>query len=230
MKLINKIRLVALFLSLSVFLSVYPKKVFMIGDSHVFGKVYPNTTSEVLKKAHPETEFSYWGKNGICFYSLNSNPEYLDSLYSFSPDIVIIHLGTNGAYASNFTRKAFRNEMETFFATFRDSLPDCQVVFVTPFTNKRRKYKKKGRWHINNRNRDAADEIIEFVGAHPNTFVVDNNAEVGMKFLQSRNLIRRDNVHLTPEGYVQLGTMVANEILQIPELWSREESQDKSDE
>lgn len=199
----------------------------MIGDSHVFGKFYPKTTEEVIKKSQPSTDFSYWGKNGICFYSLNSHPEYLDSLYAFVPDIVIIHLGTNGAYASNFTRKAFRKEIETFFESFRDSLPDCKVVFVTPFTNKRRKYKKRGRWLINNRNRDAADELIEFVNSHPNTYIVDNNAEVGMKFIRSRNLIRRDNVHLTPEGYCELGTMVANDILAIPDLW--QDSSETSD-
>ena len=196
------------------------QRVFMTGDSHVFAKVYPATVKEILSQEHPEMAFDWWAKNGICFYSFNSTPEYYDSIFTFQPDILIVHLGTNGAYANNFTRKAFRSEMETFYSTLTEQLPDVKVVFVTPFTNKKRKNKKKGRWHINYKNREVADEIIEFVKVHPNTFVIDNNAEAGMKYLNSKTLIRPDFVHLTEEGYEDLGKNVGYHILEIEELWN----------
>lgn len=196
------------------------QKVFMTGDSHVFAKIYPEKTEEILRNAHPDIDFSYWAKNGICFYSFNSNPEYYDSIFAFRPDILIVHLGTNGAYDNNFTREAFRKEMENFFATLTDTLPEVKVVFVTPFTNKKRKYRKKGKWRVNYRNRDVADEIISFVNDHPNTFVIDNNATAGMSFLKSPALIRPDNVHLTEAGYAVLAEEVANPILDIQQLWT----------
>lgn len=196
------------------------QKVFMTGDSHVFAKVYPNTVEETLKSEYPGIDFSYWAKNGICFYSFTSNPEYYDNLFSFEPDLLIVHLGTNGAYANNFTRKAFRAEMEKFYKTLTDSLPGVKVVFVTPFTNKKRKYKKKGRYYVNYKNREAANEIIAFVKDHKDTYVIDNNAEVGLRFLKSRTLIRPDNVHLTEAGYKELGQQVGREILQLDALWS----------
>lgn len=197
------------------------QKVFMTGDSHVFAKVYPHKVEEILRSRYPEMDFNFWAKNGICFYSFNTNQEYYDSIFSFRPDILVVHLGTNGAYDNNFTRPAFRKEMEDFYSTLTDTLPEVKVVFVTPFTNKKRKYRKKGRWHVNTKNRDVADEIISFTETHPNTFVIDNNAEVGMKFLKSKTLIRPDNVHLTESGYQALGEMVGTEILEITELWSQ---------
>lgn len=197
------------------------QKVFMTGDSHVFAKVYPNKIEEIIRAQNPDMEFGWWAKNGICFYSFNSTPEYFDTIFSFKPEILIVHLGTNGAYANNFTRKAFREEMEKFYSTLTDSLSDVKVVFITPFTNKKRKNRKKGRWHVNMKNRDVADEIIEFTKAHPSTYVIDNNAEAGMMFLKSPALIRPDNVHLTEDGYNTLAEMVGIKLLEIPDLWQK---------
>ncbi|MCH5229098.1 MAG: hypothetical protein J1F12_03780 [Muribaculaceae bacterium] len=196
------------------------QKVFMTGDSHVFAKIYPQKTEEVLRSQHPDIDFGYWAKNGICFYSFNSNPEYYDSIFNFKPDILIVHLGTNGAYDNSFSRPAFREEMENFYSTLTDTLPDVKVVFITPFTNKKRKYRKKGKWRINYKNRDVADEIIAFTEAHPTTFVIDNNAEAGLSFLKTKGLIRTDNVHLTEKGYTLLGEQVGKHLLEIDELWA----------
>lgn len=195
----------------------------MTGDSHVFAKIYPATVEEILKESHSDLEFSYWAKNGICFYSFNSTPEYFDSIFAFRPETLIVHLGTNGAYDNNFTRKKFRQEMENFYSTLTDTLPEVKVVFVTPFTNKKRKHRKKGRWHVNYKNRDVADEIISFVKAHPDTYVIDNNKEVGMKYLREPGLIRHDNVHLTEKGYEDLGSRVGHHLLEIEALWAESE-------
>lgn len=209
----------SIILTVSGIMGISAQKVFMTGDSHVFAKVYPTKVEELIRSQHPDIEFSWWAKNGICFYSFNSTPEYYDSIFSFNPDILIVHLGTNGAYDDNFSRPSFRKEMENFYATLTDSLPEVKVVFVTPFTNKKRKYRKKGRWNVNNKNREVSDEIIAFVADHPNTFVIDNNSEAGMRFLKSKSLIRPDNVHLTETGYSVLADQVGSKVLNIEQLW-----------
>lgn len=202
------------------------QRIFMTGDSHVFAKTYPEKLEEILRQNHPDLEFSQWSKNGICFYSFDSNPEYYDSIFAFRPEILIVHLGTNGAYDNNFTRAAFREEMEKFYSCLTDTLPDVKVVFVTPFTNKKRKNGKKGKWLVNNKNRAVADEIIAFTEDHPATFVIDNNADAGTMYLKTPGLIRPDNVHLTPEGYSVLASQVGSRILLIDPLWE-ENSADK---
>ena len=214
------IKIAATLLFILTGVNLNAQRVFMTGDSHVFAKTYPNKVEEILRNRFPDMEFSWWAKNGICFHSFNHTPEYFDSIVAFKPEILIVHLGTNGAYNNNFKRKAFRNEMENFYATISDCVPDVKVVFITPFTNKKRKYRRKGKWRINYKNRDVSEEIISFVADHPNTFVIDNNAESGMSFLKSKTLIRPDNVHLTEAGYALLGEQVGNHILEIKELWS----------
>ena len=216
--------LLALFLIITIETAVFGQKIFMTGDSHVFSKIYPEKVESVLRSQYPDMEFAWWAKNGICFYSFNSNPEYFDSIVKFHPEILIVHLGTNDAYGNNFTRKAFRDEMEKFYSTLTGSLTGIKVVFVTPFTNKKRKYRKKGKWRINYKNRDVSEEIISFVADHSDTFVIDNNKEVGMAFLNSKSLIRPDNVHLTAAGYDVLGEQVGKEILEIGELWTNPDS------
>ena len=222
----SKILAIGCCLSLTSSYSINAQKIFMTGDSHVFSKIYPAKVEETLRTQHPDIEFSWWAKNGICFHSFNSSPEYFDSIVNFGPEILLVHLGTNGAYNNNFSRKSFRLEMENFYSTLKDTLPEIKVVFVTPFTNKRRKYRKKGKWRINYKNRDAAEEIIDFVENHPNTFVIDNNAEAGMSFLNSRSLIRYDNVHLTEAGYKVLGEQVGKNVLALENLWNESENPD----
>lgn len=216
--------LVAVLLALGGSLNLSAQKVFMTGDSHVFSKIYPEVVEEVLRSRHPDMEFSWWAKNGICFHHFNSNPEYFDSIFAFGPDILLVHLGTNGAYTNSFSRPKFRKEVENFYATIKGALPGVKVVFITPFTNKIKRFRNKGKWRVNLKNREVSDEIIRFADGHQDTFVIDNNAEVGMKFLKSPRLIRHDNVHLTEAGYHELGTMVGKEILEIPDLWSSSQS------
>lgn len=220
---INMSTIKAVFISIIIGLihgvSMNAQRVFMTGDSHVFSKVYPNKIEEILLTQHPDIHFAWWAKNGICFYSFKSNPEYYDSIFAFKPELLIVHLGTNGAYANNYTRKALREDMEQFYSTLTDSLPEVKVVFVTPFTNKKRKNRKKGRWQINYKNGEISEEIKAFVNDHPGTYVIDNNGEAGLMYLKNRNLIRRDNVHLTEAGYEVLGSQVGRHLLEIEEIW-----------
>ena len=215
--LIHIISLVVISIAASMDLSA--QKVFMTGDSHVNSKIYPNKVEEIILSQRPDMEFGWWAKNGICFHHFNISPEYFDSIFAFRPEILLVHLGTNGAYDNAFSRLKFREEMETFYGLLTDTLPEVKVVFVTPFTNKKRKFRKKGKLRVNYKNREAADEIIAFTKNHPNTFVIDNNAEVGMRYLKSPSLIRHDYVHLTEAGYKDLGTLVGNGLLEIKELW-----------
>lgn len=197
----------------------FSQKVFMLGDSHVFAKIYPEKTAEIISRAVPESEFAYWGKNGAEFSTYNKNPDYLASLYEFRPDILIVHLGTNDSYGRHFNQEYFIDTMQVFYTAVKDSLPDCKMAFVTPFINKRREGRKKGRWLINDKTRQCSRAIEKFVEEHPDAYIIDNNAEAEMNFLSNRTLIRPDNVHLTEAGYAVLAGQVGESLLKIDELW-----------
>lgn len=190
-------------------------KVFMAGDSHVCSKIYPRTVERILEAEEPDIHFSYYGKIGAGFYTYDDSPEMMNEIYKASPDILIVHLGTNDSFTRNFRRSEFLKNVTIFYDGVAQRLPECKIVFVTPFYNK-----LKGSKTPNKNTRRCADALLDFVANHKNTFVVDNNATYGMHFLDNRaRLMRRDCVHLTEEGYEELGNEVGDAIAAMEHLW-----------
>ena len=207
-------------------LTVQAQKVFITGDSHVSGKVYPREVKRIIEESKPTAQVSFWGKGGAGFYTFNDTPEYMDSIFNAAPDILIVHLGTNGCYNVPLDAEKTLHDIEIFYSAVREKLPVCKIVFVTPFYNKNRDVistngdeKIYGPWKVNEKTRGVSDIIVNFTSGKSNTFVIDNNADAGTVFVDGPGLIREDNVHLTAEGYTLLGQQVAQRVLEIPELW-----------
>ena len=195
-------------------------KIFMIGDSHVSIKKYPERLAETLNKDMPEEEFEYFGIGGAGFYTFIDNEANMRRIFNAKPDILLVHLGTNDSYSRTFKDEFFQNNLRKFYERVHKELPDCIFVFVTPFYNKN-KEKGTGRWQLNKNTRLCADRFLEFAAKHENIHVIDNNAEHGMDFID-KGLIRSDFVHLTDEGYRTLADQVLESFYNIAELWEFE--------
>lgn len=187
--------------------SAFSQKVFMIGDSHVAAKIYPEVVGEELQSENESVDFSYWGKNGARFDTFAHSQEYMGKIYHARPDILIVHLGTNDSYAPEFHKKWFDENLTKFYDEVMEHLPECKIIFVTPFINKLKAHKD-----ANENTKLCAEAIVEFANAHHNCYVADNNSDYGMVFIKDPDLIQHDYVHLSPEGYEALGLQVASEI------------------
>ena len=179
----------------------------MVGDSHVAGKIYPEVVAGELESEVEGVEFSYWGKNGARFETFNNNPEYMNKIYSADPDILIVHLGTNDSYSKDFKRDRFVSNITKFYDNVVSRLPDCKIIFVTPFVNRLKTGKE-----ANESATQCSDAIVDFASSHENCYVANNNSDYGMVFIEDPDLIARDYVHLSSEGYEALGLQVASEI------------------
>lgn len=189
--------------------------VFMAGDSHVTSRTYPREVERVLKAKHPDIDFSFFGKIGASFYTYNETPAYMKEIYDARPDILIVHLGTNDSYSGSFSRQRFLENVRQFYDDVENRFPECKIVFVTPFYNR-----LKGHSSPNGSTRSCADALLEFARNCPNAYVVDNNADYGMYFLDhSSSLMQHDYVHLTHEGYDELGSQVGNAVASLGEIW-----------
>lgn len=215
--------------ALSVSCPTYSQRVFMTGDSHVAGKIYPETVKEVLTREQPEIEFSYWGKNGASFNSFNESREQMNIIYDADPDVLVVNLGTNDSYSTNFDEERFTKNVAIFYNNIQSNLPGCAIVFITPFYNKN-KAKGTGKWTVNENTRICADALIDFAFNHHNVYIIDNNAFTELEFIEGDGLIRDDNVHLTVAGYKMLGQDVANALLDFSGLLNEEESDIFSDD
>lgn len=204
----------------------FSQRVYMTGDSHVSARFYPEEVKEFVEREMPGVEFSHWGKGGAGFYTFNETAEYMDSIYTASPDILLVHLGTNGCYNVEFEPEKARADMDTFYTNVKEKLPECKIVFVTPFYNMNRdiisadeEEREYGPWKVNGKTRECSDVIVSFAETHADAYVIDNNADAGTVFLDNEGLIRPDNIHLTEEGYHLLGRQVAQRLVSIEELW-----------
>lgn len=202
------------------------QKIFLTGDSHVSAGIYPAEVKKIVESERPSASVSSWGKAGAGFYTFNDSPELTDHIFRADPDILIVHLGTNGCYTPPLDPEKYQNDIQTFYDNVRSRLPECKIVFVTPFYNRNRdvlsssgKQKTYGPWKPNEKTRGVADILIEFVADKADTYVIDNNADAGTVFLDEPGLINADNIHLTPKGYQLLGRQVADRLLDIPDIW-----------
>lgn len=209
-----RILVASLALTVMLALDASAFNVFMAGDSHVCSDIYPETVGDILEEGDPEICFSFWGKIGAGFYTYNDTPAYMDYIFRAEPDVLIVHLGTNDSYTPRFSRAKYLADMETFYCRVKQRLPQCKIVFITPFYNH-----LKGK--LNRSTRACADATLDFADGHADAYVVDNNATHGMHFLNGGDrLIRHDGVHLTAAGYRELGIQVAAALIDIQELWN----------
>ena len=217
-----KTRLKLIALALVVGFPLLAQNIFIIGDSHVAGKIYPQEIKKIIEEAKPEAHVSFWGKNGAGFYTFNKNAAYMENIFKATPDILVVHLGTNGSYQDSIDPDKTYEDIETFYNNIMEKLPDCKIVFVSPFYNKIRGGQGKrssSAWKMNENAGAFSDILSDFVKENSNTFLVDNNIDADTLFIDSPDLIRQDNVHLTVKGYQVLGDLVADELLQIQDLW-----------
>lgn len=215
----TSIRLFSTILAFSLAIEAMAWNVFMAGDSHVCSKIYPQGVEKIISEAEPDIRFSYFGKIGAGFYTYNETPRYMEEIYDAQPEILIVHLGTNDSYTRNFNRKEFLHNVNTFYENVCSCLPECKIVFVTPFYNK-----LHGSKAINRNTRRCADALVDFSSSHSNTYVVDNNATHGKEFLNRRGeLMRNDCVHLTEKGYELLARQVGSALVEMEDLWIIEE-------
>lgn len=204
------------FMAAMTWMPALSQNIYMIGDSHVGSKLYPKKIEEVIAKKYPDIKFGYTWKNGLRFSTYSTTSDIVRAVKNFKPDILIVNLGTNEAYTDRFSATKLQKGIEAFYTAVKAKFPDIKIVFITPYTNK---LKLKDSVKVNETNRAAADEIVKFVKSHPeDTYVVDVNKIVGTKYIDSPKLIR-DGVHLTVEGYKDLGQIVGQSMLELDGLF-----------
>ena len=189
-------------------------KVYMLGDSHVAGNIYPKEISNILTKGNSNISFSYSGKNGACFDTYNNSSSLLQQALNYQPNILIVHLGTNDSYTAKFDAKTFTSNVTTFYNKVIQALPPCKIAFVTPFVNKL----KNG--ETNSSTTKCADALVSFANSHNNCVVINNNKNHGNDFIEGAGLMQKDYVHLTGKGYKLLAEQVGQALLGISSLWN----------
>lgn len=184
-----------------------------IGDSHVRGHIYPQTTGTRLSETFSAISYTDMGVNGATSLTF-THPERIADIAALKPELLILSFGTNESHNRRYNANIHYNQMDELVKLLRASMPDVPILLTTPpgsyesFRQKRR----KRTYSINPRTATAAETIRHYARNH-NLLVWDMYDVVGGKRRACTNwteakLMRPDHVHYLPEGYILQGNLL----------------------
>ena len=175
-------------------------------NTSIFGFVFENNNNGLL--------YHSMGVNGAEYRHYNASKYFVEQAATLNPDLYIISLGTNEAYAPNFSTADFYNQIDTFVTALRNANPAVNILITTPGdANKKKKYKNKN-------NKKAGDTIKEYciknnVAYYDLMNVMGGYGSINKWF--ARGLANKDHLHLTVAGYQLQGALLYNALMKTYE-------------
>lgn len=148
------------------------------------------------------------GVNGASFSSYNNHRSIIESMSTLSPDLVIVSLGTNDSYGKTFNSDYIYTQIDEFVVQLRNLKPEPVILLVTPmeYCNRTR------RGFVPNANVGHIANIIKQYAASKGIACWDMYSAAGGKGANERwnkrDLVGRDHVHFSIEGYTLQGDML----------------------
>jgi lysophospholipase L1-like esterase len=176
--------------------------------------------------------FTESAPNGIMYHSIGVNgahvPAFLrcnllkDQLAELKPDLVILGLGINDAYVRNFSQRNFEQNYGDLIAEIRAASPNTAIIFTT--NNDSYMYRQ-----YVNKNGEKVEESMLKLAEKYNSGVWDMYKVMGglnsIVLWQKYNLAQADKIHFTREGYLILGDLFFNALMQRFEQYLQEMNQ-----
>lgn len=158
---------------------------------------------------------------GIIFHSIGINGAATSSflncnrmepeLKSIKPDLVIFGLGINDAYGRRFNQEGYEQNYDSLTAIVCRSNPDAAIIYATNndsylykrYVNRNGLLVQESMKHLALRNDAAVWDMFEIMGGL-------NSIQLWKK----SGLAKYDRIHFTREGYIILGDLFFDSIMQ----------------
>ncbi len=157
----------------------------------------------LLENGNPGIEYHTIGVNGAEYLHYSEAQYFSEQTKALKPDVIIISLGTNEAYALNFKQEQFYADIQMLYCKLKHENPDAAFLFMTPACSYRRK-KPNPRLPL------AAKTIVQFAKDN-NLSCWDlqgatggDNSAINWK---KNHFLRPDGVHYSRTGYELQGTL-----------------------
>lgn len=184
-----------------------------IGDSHVRGHIYPQTTGTRLIEAFGAVSYIDKGVNGATCLTF-THPKRIDEVANLKPELLILSFGTNESHNRRYNAHLHYHQLDELVKSLRLRLPDVPILLTTPpgAYESFRKQKRRRTYVINPRTATAVATIHRYAKEH-RLLVWDMYEVVGGKSRACLNwtaarLMRSDHVHFLPEGYILQGNLL----------------------
>ena len=157
----------------------------------------------LLENGNPGISYHTIGVNGAQYLHYSEAKYFAEQTKALKPDLIIVSLGTNEAYALNFKQEQFYADIQLLYCKLKQENPDVPFLFTTPACSYRRK-KPNPRLPL------AAKTIIQFANDNNLSYwdlqgaTGGDNSAVNWK---KNRLLRPDGVHYSKVAYELQGTL-----------------------
>ncbi|MCC5943540.1 MAG: hypothetical protein JJT94_01290 [Bernardetiaceae bacterium] len=165
----------------------------------------------MLENDQPGIVYNTVGVNGAEFISYFRCEDFERHIRAINPDLVIVSLGTNDAYVTNFDEELFQSNIEFMLGKIKAGAPKSSIIFTTP--NDVYRYKRYPNYHT-----EKVCKHIKALAKDRNLGFWDFYEIMGgfksIRTWQREKLAQADLVHLTISGYELQGELFFNALQQ----------------
>ena len=184
-----------------------------IGDSHVRGHIYPQTTGARLIETFGAVSYIDKGVNGATCLTF-THPDRIAEIAALKPELLILSFGTNESHNRRYNVNVHYNQMDELVKLLQDSLPNVSILLTTPPGSYEsfRQRRRRRTYAVNPRTATASERSRRYAKGR-RLLVWDMYDVVGGKRRACVNwteakLMRPDHVHYLPEGYILQGNLL----------------------
>lgn len=189
-----------------------------VGDSHVRGRIFPNTTGECLAGIFGRINYTNLGVNGATCLTF-THPDRLKAIEESKPDLLILSFGTNESHNRRYNANVHYRQIDELVTLIRHRLPNVPIILTTPpgsYESFRQRNRRRT-YAVNPRTVVAVDTICRYAREHHlavwDMYNVLGGSERACKNWKEANLMRPDHVHYLPEAYVLQGELLFEAII-----------------
>ena len=163
----------------------------------------------LLENGNPGIVYNTVGVNGAEYQHYSVASDFCKQTKALHPDLIIISLGTNEAFALNFNTDSFYADIQLLFNQLKFENPNTEFLFTTPACSYRRK-KPNPRLPV------AGKTIVRFTTDNHLAYW-DLQAATGggnsAANWRKYNMLRPDGVHYSRTGYELQANLFCNAFL-----------------
>lgn len=189
-----------------------------VGDSHIRGHIFPQTTGCLLQDTFGAISYTDVGINGA-FCTTFTRPDCVSEVAALRPDLVILSFGTNESHNRRYNTMVHSRQMDDLVRLLRDSLPNVPLLMTTPPGSYEsfRRSRRRRTYTINPRTAVAVQTIRRFADANGlavwDMYEVAGGSRRACLNWQEAGLMRPDRVHYLPAGYHLQGELFHQALL-----------------
>lgn len=193
-------------------------RILHIGDSHIRGHLFPQTTGQSLAQTFGAVSYIDMGVNGATCLTF-THPERIADMVALKPELMILSFGTNESHNRRYDKNVHYQQMDELIKLIRGSLPDIPILLTTPpgsYESFRQRRRRKT-YAVNLRTVTAVNTILKYAHDHSlavwDMYNIVGGSQQACKNWQEAGLMRPDHVHYMPEGYILQGNLLYEAII-----------------